>query len=125
MIVLDSSAVLAVLLKEPGADRVEDAFEQGVISAASLAEILSKALQRGFDLQGAYERIIAFDLEVYPVDEAQAILAAEISKAPRQLDLSLGDRLCVALAMTLQTELLTGDTGMSMFDAGIPITKFR
>ena len=125
MIVLDSSAVLAVLLNEPGADRAEAAFEQGVITAASLTEILSKALKFGFDLQSAYERVVSFGLTVHPVDEAQAFLAAEISKAPRELNLSLGDRLCIALAMTLRVELLTGDTGMSLYDAGIPITKFR
>ena len=125
MIVLDSSAVLAVLLDEPGAERVVDSFENGVISAASLTEILSKALKFGFDLQDAYERVVSFGLQIHPVDEAQAFLAAEVSKAPRQLNLSLGDTLCIALAMTLRVELLTGDTGMSMYDAGIPITKFR
>jgi PIN domain nuclease of toxin-antitoxin system len=125
VIVLDSSAVLAVLLEEPGADRVEAAFEKGVVSSATLAEILAKAVQRGFDLQGAYENVVGFGLEIHPVEEAHAILAAEISKAPRELDLSLGDRLCIALAMTLGVELLTSDTGMSRYDAGIPITKFR
>ena len=125
MIVLDSSAVLAVLLGEPGAERVVDTFENGVISAASLAEILTKAVQKGFELHGAYDEVMAFGLEIRPVDEAQAYLAAEISKAPRQLNLSLGDTLCIALAMTLRVELLTGDTGMSLYDAGIPITKFR
>lgn len=126
MIVLDSSAVLAVILEEPGADRVRAAFPQSVISAASLAEILTKVVRRGLDPEGAYVGISGFGIEIHPVEEEHALLAAEIySKAPAELDLSLGDRLCIALAMTLQCELLTSDRGMSLYNAGIPITKFR
>lgn len=126
MIVLDSSAVLAVIQQEKGADRVRAAFAQGVISMASLAEVLSKTAQWGLDLSGAYARILAFGLEIHPVEEEHAVIAAEIfSLAPRTLDLSLGDRLCIALAMTLRCELLTGDRGMAQYNAGIPITSFR
>jgi PIN domain nuclease of toxin-antitoxin system len=126
VIVLDSSAVLAVILEETGADRVKAAFPQSVISAASLAEILTKVVRRGLDLEGAYIRISSFGLEVHPVEAEHALLAAEIySKAPAALDLSLGDRLCIALAMTLRCGLLTSDRGMTQYDAGIPIMKFR
>ncbi len=126
MIVLDSSAVLAVILDESGADRVKATFSQGAISAASLAEILTKVVQRRLDLAGGYARLGSFGLEVHPVEEEHALLAADIyARAPRQLNLSLGDRLCIALAMTLKCELLTGDRGMAQFDAGIPITLFR
>ncbi len=126
MIVLDSSALLAVILEEPGADRIKEALAQSVISAASLAEILTKVVRRGLDLEGAYARIGSFGLDVHPVEEEHALLAAEIySKAPPALDLSLADRLCIALAMTLQCELLTSDRGMTQYDAGIPITPFR
>ena len=126
MIVLDSAAVLAVILDEPGAGRVRSAFPQGVISAATLAEVLTKVVRKGLDLQGGVERIDGFGLQVHPVEDVHAVLAADIySKAPRELDLSLGDRLCIALAMTLRCELLTSDGGMLRYDAGVPITNFR
>ncbi len=126
MIVLDSSAVLAVILNEKGADRVKAAFPQSVMSAASLAEILTKAVQRGMDLYGAHAMIAGFGIEVRPVEEEHALLAAHIfSRAPRELDLSLGDRLCLALAIALRCELLTSDGGMLRYDAGVPITNFR
>ncbi len=87
MIVLDSSALLAVILNEKGADRVKAAFPQSVISAASLAEILTKAVQRGFDLYGAHAAISGFGLDVRPVEEEHALLAAHIFwRAPRELD---------------------------------------
>ena len=125
MIVLDSSALLAVLLEEPGADRVVAAFAESVLSAASLTEVLTKAEQRGLESEKAYQVIADFGIGIMPVETLHARIAAKVSLAPRQLDLSLGDRLCIALAIALQSELLTSDRGIAKFDAGIPITLFR
>ena len=125
MIILDASAALAVLLREPGAERVQQTFVSAGISAATLAEILSKATQRGIPCDEAYPAILDFGIEVFPVTTLHARIAGEISRAPRELDLSLGDRLCIALAISLNCELLTSDRGMAEFKAGIPITRFR
>jgi PIN domain nuclease of toxin-antitoxin system len=125
VIVLDASAILAVILKEPGADKVEATFGNAVISAATLAEILTKTHQRGLDSEGSYRRIVSFGIDIVPVTSRHARIAGEISRAPRELDLSLGDRLCIALAISLNCELLTSDRGMAEFKAGIPVTRFR
>jgi len=125
VIVLDSSALLAVLLKERGASRVIAVLGEAVISAATLAEILTKAQQRGIDSESALAAVAAFGIAIAPVDELHARIAAQISRAPRELDLSLGDRHCIALAIALDVELLTSDRGMSRFAAGVPITLFR
>jgi ribonuclease VapC len=125
MIVLDSSAILAVLLAERGADKVVSRFDEAVISTASLAEILSKAEQKGLASEAAYERIVAFGLGIVPVETLHAHIAAKIALAPRELDLSLGDRLCIALAIVLRCELLTSDRGVMRLHAGIPIRSFR
>ena len=124
MIVLDSSAVLAVLLHERGADRVQAAFGDAVVSAAGLTEIPTKAIQRGIPAQAAYEIFLDFGIRVMPVNAVHARVAAEISRAPRELDLSLGDRLCLALAIVLECGLVTSDRGIAAF-AGVPITVFR
>ena len=125
MIVLDSSALLAVILGEPGADKVSATFSESMISAATLTEILSKAHQRGFTIDGSYRRIVNFGIGIAPVTAQQARIAAEVSRAPRKLDLSLGDRLCIALAISLKCELITSDRGIAGFEAGVPITSFR
>ncbi|HWA90141.1 MAG TPA: type II toxin-antitoxin system VapC family toxin [Rhizomicrobium sp.] len=124
MIVLDSSAFLAVILEERGADRVEAALPGAVMSAATLAEVLSKAQQRGLSTDGSYKRVVNFGIRVMPVNTLHARIAAEISRAPRELDLSLGDRLCLALAIVLECGLVTSDRGMAGF-VGIPVTLFR
>jgi len=125
VIVLDSSALLAVILKERGADKVAATFPNAVISAATLTEILSKALQRGLPTDGSYRRILNFGIAVMPVTATHARITAEASRAPRELDLSLGDRLCIALAISLSCELVTSDRGIEGFMAGIPIMLFR
>jgi PIN domain nuclease of toxin-antitoxin system len=125
VIVLDCSAVLAVLLREPGAGRVLEEFDAAAASAATLAEILSKAAQRGIPSRESYPAILDFGIDVHPVTTLHARIAGEISLAPRRLDLSLGDRLCIALAISLDCELLTSDRGMAEFAAGVPITLFR
>lgn len=125
MIVLDSSAVLAVLLGERGADAVVVEFPDAVISAVTLTEILGKAERRGLDSEIAYQRILDFGIGVIPADSLHARMAAKMVHAPRRLDLSLGDRLCIALAVHLDCALLTSDRGMIQIEAGIPIRSFR
>lgn len=45
--VLDASALLALLLDEPGADRVAATLGDAVMSTVNLAEVLGKAADRG------------------------------------------------------------------------------
>ena len=47
--VLDASALLCLLFDEPGADRVERALPEALISAANLAEVIAKLADRGLD----------------------------------------------------------------------------
>lgn len=125
MIVLDASAILAVLLAEPGADVVVSYFAEAIASAATLAEVLSKIESRGLPSQEAYEHIVAFGFGIAPVEVVHARIAAKVALAPRELDLSLADRLCIALAIAEDCALLTSDRGIAKFRAGIPIRAFR
>jgi ribonuclease VapC len=125
VIVLDASAVLALLFDEAGADRVRAALDDAAISAATLTEIITKALRRGISSDDAYFAILDWDIEIVPVDTPQARVAAEMSKAPRELDLSMGDRLCIALALIMDVGLMTSDRGILRLDAGIPYARFR
>ncbi|HEY4114776.1 MAG TPA: PIN domain-containing protein, partial [Rhizomicrobium sp.] len=125
VIVLDASAILAVLLAERGADIVASHFPEAIASAATLAEVLSKLETRGVPSQGAYLRILAFGFGIAPVEVLHARIAAKIALAPRELDLSLGDRLCIALAIAEDCALLTSDRGIAKFQSGIPVRAFR
>jgi PIN domain nuclease of toxin-antitoxin system len=82
-------------------------------------------MQRGISSEAAYTAILDFGIAIAPVTGLQARIAAEISRATRELDLSLGDRLCIALAISLNCELITSDRGIAGFEAGVPIILFR
>ncbi len=123
--VLDSSALLAVLLGETGSDRVVAILPGAAMSAANLAEVLTKVEQRGLDSEAAYGHVLALGVQIIPVEPLHARLAAKISRAPRSLNLSLGDRLCIALAIALGSEVLTSDRAMAQFRAGTNVHLFR
>ncbi len=112
MIVLDASAVLALVGREPGADIVEAALPDAVVSSANLAEVLGKAVDRGLDVRQQEALLATLGIAVEPVTAVDAVLAAEVrlsdlaSGAPV---LSLGDRLCLALATRLGASALTAD----------------
>lgn len=78
MTVLDASAVLALLQDEPGADIVEDAIDDdAIISAANLAEVLTKMVDAGADVERATDLVLARsrDLPLITADRAWSALA--------------------------------------------------
>lgn len=109
MIVLDSSALLALLLDEPGADVVASEMDEAVMSSANLAEVLSKAEERGGDAVALLKQIARTPLQLVPLSVATALGAALLRPLTRPLGLSLGDRICLALAQERDCEVLTAD----------------
>jgi ribonuclease VapC len=107
--VLDSSAVMCLLGKEPGFDEVLHVARDATISAVNLSEVISKLQERGgsdedidIGLQDLVLNVVAFDAE-------QANLAGKLRKATRSQGLSLGDRACLALAIKQNAIAVTTD----------------
>lgn len=107
--VLDASAVLAALLDEPGATRVGEALDAGVVSAVNLAEIAAALVRNGASDREARAVLKALALTVVPADEAMAIDAGLMRPITDRAGLSLGDRFCLALARRLGAPALTAD----------------
>jgi ribonuclease VapC len=106
--VLDSSALLAFLQGEPGADQVEDALVAGAIcGTANWSEVAQKVLAHGRDWSLAAAVLHSYDLELAPVTVADAEHAARQWRPGEGL--SLGDRLCLALAGRVGRTVLTAD----------------
>lgn len=107
--VLDSSALLALLLGEPGSDRVRSVLAESALSTVNLAEIVGH-----FARNGAAEPDIRRVLEPLPVDpvgfdDELAFAAGLLLPATRPAGLSIGDRACLALALRLGVPALTAD----------------
>ncbi len=106
MTVLDASAVLAYLQGERGGEIVEQHLDSGVIGAANLAEVLGR--MTGPAEAGMAEALLAArGVRVEPVMSEDARAAARLREA--RADLSLGDRLCLALASRRGEDALTAD----------------
>lgn len=106
--VLDSSAVLAYLQGESGADVVEAALDAGaVIGAANWSEVAQKVSARQADWELSRGLLDSYGLVVEPVTKPDGELAAKLWR--RSGNLSLGDRLCLALGQRLGLEVLTAD----------------
>ena len=120
--VLDASAVLAVLHKEPGAEVVEKEFPTARCSAATWSEILQKAEQGGIDPKLVILFLKQAGLAIEVVTESDAEVAAAIWRQARHL--SLADRCCLALAKRLGVPSVTSDRNWPAVD-GIAIEFIR
>jgi len=110
-VVLDASALLALLLDEKGAEATARALEEGhaVICAANLAEVVSRLALLGNAPRSIREALGPLDLNVIEVDEDLALRAGLMAPDAKPLGLSLGDRLCLAAAERMKANVLTTD----------------
>jgi ribonuclease VapC len=109
-IILDASAVLAMLLQEPGQDAVKAALASGAgISAANLAEVMTRLVKDGMPAERAEHALAALPMTLHELDYALAIQAGVQFARTKAFGLSLGDRICLALAAREQAPALTAD----------------
>jgi len=106
--VLDASAILAYLLGEQGADRVEDVMDEGAVcGAANWSEVAQKVRAGGRDWVLARTLLQSYGLTVEVVTQEDGEWAA--GRWTRGEGLSLADRLCLALAERLDGTAWTAD----------------
>lgn len=110
-IVLDTSAVLAYLFEEAGAELVLPVLESasGMISSVNYAELVSKLIDLGMPLAIIRETLSGLELELVSHDETQAFMTGELRTVSKAYGLSLGDRACLALGIVKQLPVLTAD----------------
>jgi PIN domain nuclease of toxin-antitoxin system len=97
-IVLDASALLALLRGEPSGRKVADALHGARMSVVNHAEIVSFYAQQGSDRHAIDDMLKTLPIDLVPVDPGLAMLAGMLRPITREAGLSLGDRFCLALA---------------------------
>lgn len=107
--ILDSSAILAVLQQEIGGEKAVTYFPKASVSAVNVAEVLTKLVEKGDDIDKAIKAFEFLQLEVIDLDESQARKIAELRPLTKHLGLSLGDRSCLALAIIEDATAVTAD----------------
>lgn len=110
-IVLDTSAVLAYLFQETGADQVLPVLEagSGIISSVNYAELVGKLVDQGMPVEIIRETLFDLELEVIDFDAAQAFETGILRTISKAFGLSLGDRACLALALTMKLPVMSAD----------------
>lgn len=121
--VVDASAVLAVVFQERGRESVAPALPGASISAVNLAEVMSKMLDRGLSPERIDRQLDELSLAVADFDRNLAIQAALLRKITSHKGLSLGDRAC--LAMREKRPVLTADTAWSDLDLPVEVVLIR
>lgn len=111
-LVIDTSALLAAMLNEPGADQAVQAMagaEPLLLSSVNLAEAIAVLVRRhGVPPAEAAADIALVGAETIPFGPPEAEAAAALAAAHRGV-LSLGDAACLATAMLRRAPALTAD----------------
>jgi ribonuclease VapC len=123
--VLDSSAVLAAYLREPGGEVVRETTGERIISAVNFSEVETKLIERGISNEAIRQLESLLPCETIGFDRNQASQAAKLRLLTRGRGLSLGDRACLALALQRKATVLTADRAWAGLDVGIKIEVVR
>ena len=123
-VVVDASAVLAILFGERGHEAAAAAARGSFLSAVNMTEVLEKFARRTGASGSVGAELLALEIAVVPFDDAQARIAAGLKGRVGKKD-SLADRACLALAMHTGSSCVTGDHKWAELDLGIEIVLFR
>ncbi len=124
-IVVDASAIIALLVGEP-ITRVDPTRLAGAsISAVNLSEVLARLQEFGTPESEAIAAVARLELRIVPFDEPQARIAARLRSITRRAGLSLGDRACLALGDRLGCPVVTADRIWISLDLGVDVIVIR
>jgi ribonuclease VapC len=125
MMVIDASALLALLFREPGADVVKAALPFGFVSAVNVSEVLARLSLANYPLEPFVRTLSTAEVTIVPFDLEQARAAADLVGVTRPAGLGLGDRACLALALTRSMPALTADRAWAGLSIGIDVQTIR
>ncbi len=125
-VVLDASALLAILNQEPGAEALTPELLSGaVISTVNLAEVHGKLVSRGLSPDDAWEAALGPIREAVPFTAGHARLVGDLVAQTRPLGFSLGDRACLALGVALKAPVYAADRSWKKLKVGARIHVIR
>lgn len=126
-VILDTSAILAAILSEPGGESVTNVLGGSAVSTVIVAEVYTFASRNAHPLASYTAFFDSQKVEIVPLTSITAIMAGKMVTLTRSAGLSLGDRCCLALAQERKAAVLTADRPWEQFAdvLGIDIQVIR
>jgi ribonuclease VapC len=122
MKVIDSSAMVAAVLREPGGDLAQADVNFGIMSLINVAETVSVLVRKGYTHVEAVRSLEESNLKFHIPNKADAYEAARLGQIP---GLSLGDSFCIALAKSLKTPAVTADRLWAELNLDVAVELIR
>jgi ribonuclease VapC len=124
---LDTSAIIAVVRGEPGADLVSRRLGGGLLCTVNFAEVIGSMARRGIDPGELRATLAGLPVTLVALDPDLAYRAGALEPVTRREGLSLGDRACLALAERHGVPALTADRSWAAAGArlGIAVELIR
>jgi PIN domain nuclease of toxin-antitoxin system len=120
-VVVDASAVMALMLGEPGADIVMQVIRGSGMSAVNVSECCSRGAERGASPDDVLTILNTYEIEIVAFDLRFALEAARLREPTRRQGASLGDRACLSLALDRRVPLYTSDRRLADIDPALGI----
>jgi ribonuclease VapC len=124
-IVLDASAILALLRNERGSEAVGAIIANGLVSTVNLSEVVAKLVERGTAAADAVDIVESLPFEIADFDTELALAAGLMWMRGKKVGLSLGDRACLALAERHRLPVITADRNWRDLDVAIEVRTLR
>jgi PIN domain nuclease of toxin-antitoxin system len=107
---LDASALLALMLDESGGEQVRAILDRAYIHSVNVAEVVGKLVREGVPRAEAELTIEELKLDIdEELPARQAALSGELVAHTRQQGLSLGDCVCLTVAASHGSIVVTAD----------------
>ena len=124
-VVIDASAVLAIVFDETGADVAVASCRGALLSAVNLDEVLHKSARRGIPGSEVDEALARLEVSSRAFDAAQARVSADLHPQVEGTNTSFADRACLALALTERRAIVTADSKWTSLGLPLDIRLIR
>jgi PIN domain nuclease of toxin-antitoxin system len=125
VIVLDTSALVALLRREPGHEVVASHWARACISAVNLSETLARMAREGIEARALKQQLDDLGLAIIDFDAAQAVIAGDLRELARSHGVGLADCCCLALARHMVSPVLTADRAWESLGSGVQVKLIR
>ena len=123
--ILDASAVLAFLNREPGGDIAAARFETAAMSVINAVEVGTKLMDKGMACEKAWEALQLLAIDLVEVDVELARATTALRETTRHKGLSLADRACIATAISRKATVVTADRAWAELDLSCSVELIR